>query len=510
MSRFFARFFLLIFPALYAVPGWAQEPAAPEITEASVKTASPAPRVAPIPKNSLFGSIPISTRSEETRKLLEQAIDQYENVLLDLSVANAHKAAERDPKSPLAFAVWSFAARRDQPSAEALRKAETLASRGTPDEQLLVRWMTSLQKEDMLPAISAMNDLLARYPGDKHILYLTSEWLYFQQDYERSRQLMEAVYRIDPSFPPALNMLGYAYVETGTPDPEKAIGFLKRYAALQPHQPNPQDSLGEVSRFVGDDAASLEHYAAALKIIPNFITSQVGLGDTSALMGNYTRARAEYDKAIPMATNARDRLHAEYQKALVHFWEGHPSDGRKALDALFESAQKVKEPYAQFEIGFARAMLAEGLPAQLGKLRDLQVFLDKPLAGMSDSDRNISLAGALREEARLLAQARQAQAALEVIAKLEKLADRSRDLIIENAYESARGFALFAEGDFANAADELAADPHSVLILNQLALAKEKLGDRAAADAIRTRIKFMRGPTIEWFLLTHAPADAGS
>ena len=102
----------------------------------------------------------------------------------------------------------------------------------------------------------------------------------------------------------------------------------------------------------------MEHYSAALKIITNFITSQVGLGDTNTLMGNFERARVEYDKANAMATNSRDRLHAQYQKALAYFWEGHPEQGRKALDSLLEDARRQKDPYAQFEIAFGRASLA--------------------------------------------------------------------------------------------------------------------------------------------------------
>jgi hypothetical protein len=61
-------------------------------------------------------------------------------------------------------------------------------------------------------------------------------------------------------------MLGYAKVETGTPDPAKSIAYLKRYAELEPGQPNPEDSLGEVSRYSWDDQGSLVHYAAALKL----------------------------------------------------------------------------------------------------------------------------------------------------------------------------------------------------------------------------------------------------
>jgi hypothetical protein len=86
----------------------------------------------------------VSTKSAEARKLVETAIDQYENVLLDRSVDSARRATEKDPQFALAYAVWSFAARRTQPDPAALRKAEALADHAPADEKLLVQFLTSV------------------------------------------------------------------------------------------------------------------------------------------------------------------------------------------------------------------------------------------------------------------------------------------------------------------------------------------------------------------------------
>jgi len=507
MNRFAVRYLLFIFPSLFAVHAGAQQPPAAHVEQTGRKEAVPASSVAPIApinQRQLFGSVPVATKSDDARKLLEKAIDQYENVLLDMSVSNAHLAATKDPHFALAYAMWSYAANRSQPNLEALKRAKALAPKATPDEQLLVNWLVDVQQGENLAAIGAMNDLLARFPTDKHVLYLTSEWLYFQQDYDRSRKMMERILDIDPNFPPVLNMLGYAYIETGNPDPAKAVNFLQRYAALEPNNPNPQDSLGEVLRYAGDDQASLQHYAAALKIVTNFYSSQVGIGDTRTLMGDYAGARSAYDKVG--ATTSRDRLHVQFQKALVSFWEGQPEQGRKSLDVLVEQARREKEPNAQFEIGFGRAQLSANPVSELEGLRALEVSVQKPVPGMSEPDRNISLASVLREEARIAAAIGQAEVVQEAISKLERCAAITRDLIVENNYESARGYALLAQGDFANAADELAADPHSPLVLQQLALAQEKLGNNAAAESMRNRLKYLRAPTVEWYLTTHAAA----
>ena len=500
MKRFAARYFLLIFPSFFASAVLAQAPAS-HVEQTSSRAAKRAPRVAAISQQ-LFGAIAISTKSEEARKFVELAWDKYENAMYDGAVVQARHAAEKDPQSALSFAMISFAARRGMPDASALAKAKSLLSRATPDEQLLVRWMTSIQDRDLLPAIMSMNDLLKRFPKDKHVLYLTAEWLFLQQDYERARSMMETALQLDPNFPAVLNRLGYVYVETGDPDPAKAIASLKRYAAVEPNSPNPEDSLGEVSRITGDDRASLQHYSAALRIDPSYLASQTGLGDTRTLMGDFEGARKEYDRALQMTNNSRDELYVKYQKALTLFWQGKSVEGHRTLAALAEEAAGKKEPNSQFDIGMARAMLSADAKSELEHLRVLAAFVEQPLAGMSESDRGVSRAAVLRERARIAALNGLSEDAAQAISKLEELAKSSRDLLVENTYESSRGYLLFQQGDLASAAAELAADPHSPLALQKLAITQEKLGNASAAQSARARLKYHREPTVEWYLVS--------
>jgi len=505
MNRFAARFFLLLFPSLAGSAAGAQTPT-PHIVTAADRAGTSAQPVAGAQQ--LFGAIGLSTHSEQTRQLLELAVDKYENADYLESAALARRAAEADPQSALAYAMASFAARRWVPDSAAFAKAKSLLPRATPDEQLLARWMIGIQDRDLLPAISSMNDLLQRFPRDKHILYMTAEWLLLQQDDDRARSMMETALQIDPAFPAVLNRLGYVYISGSTPDPAKAIASLKRYAQVEPNSPNPQDSLGEISRFAGDDSAALEHYAAALKIDPKFLNSQAGLGGTRTLMGDYSNARKEYDLVIQRSNIPVEVLEAKCQKALVSFWEGNPVEGRKALATLAEEAATIKEFNGQFEIALAGAMLAADSRDELSQLSALSAFLEKPLAGMSEADRGVNRANVLSERARIAALSGFVENASEAVVQLEGLATSSRDSVVMNAYESARGYLLFQQGDLSNAASELAADPHSPLALQQLALIQEKLGQTAAAQATRKRLKYERAPTVEWFLVTHQNAGA--
>jgi tetratricopeptide (TPR) repeat protein len=468
--------------------------------------AAPLPAAKP-PAQLLFGTLPLSTHSVEARTLAEKALDNYENVQLDECIAQAKQAAEKDPQFALAYAIWSFAARRDEPATAALAKANALADNAPPEEQLLVRWMVATQSSDLLPAISLMNDMLKRFPDNKHVLYLSAEWLYFQQDYDRSRKLFEKALQSDPKFPPSLNMLGYAYIETGDPDPAKAKAALQRYAELLPDQPNPHDSLGEILRFSGDDEGSVIEYRKALKIAPTFYTSQLGVGETLTLMGKYDEARAEMDKAVAMAPTTRDKLHIEFQKVLIRFWEGKPELGRQELVALEEKARDANDGYAQYDIGLGRAFLAANTDEELTQLSRLESIFSNPFNAMAEGDRHTALASILREEVRVLAQLGKVESAQDEVQELESLARDTRDSIIEDCYESARGYALYATGDYASAADELATDPQNPLVARQIVLTQEKLGNKAQAEVDRTRWKYLRADSPQWFLAAQAPAN---
>jgi tetratricopeptide (TPR) repeat protein len=498
MNRMYRSSLALIFPLLFAAQMIRAQEHPPRVEEAKSRAAG-SPRIAPAPLL-LFGAIPVSTRSVEARKFAELSMDKYENVLLHDAVVQAQHATEKDPNFALGYALLSFASRTGIPNGAALEHAKVLLPHAPGDEQLLVRWMTGIQDGNFLPAIASMNDLLKRYPKNRHVLYLVSEWLFTQQDFDRSQKMMESLLQIDPNFPPVLNMLGYSYIQSAHPDPVRAVASEKRYVAADPSSPNPEDSMAEVLRYTGDDLGSLEHYSAALQIDPTFFSSQLGLGDTLTLMGKYDDARLEYDKAVLVSENNRDLLHASYQKTLVYFWEGRAEQGRAALSNLAADAAQKNEPNEQFEIAFGSAMLAPDFASELHQLRALEEKLQTTVDGMSASDRSGVLANVLCEEARVASQHGLPEAAEQAISKLERLAAQSANLLVENPYETARGYLLLSQGDLANAVDELSANRLSPLAVQQLAVAQQKLGNRSAAGETANQLKYQRAPTVEWYL----------
>ena len=121
-------------------------------------------------------------------------------------------------------------------------------------------------------------------------------------------------------------------------------------------------------------------------------------------------------------------------------------------------------------------MLAADFASELHQLRALEEKLQNTVEGMSGSDRNGALANVLCEEARVASQHGIPETAEQAISKLERLAAQTADLLVENPYETARGYLLLSQGDFTNAVDELSANRLSPLAVQQLARCPTKTG----------------------------------
>src|SRR5579863_1977603 len=281
-------------------------------------------------------NLPVTTSSAKARELYEKGMQDYENLYLERCNEDWRAAVKEDPNLAVAWAWIAFNSGDPQEISAAREKAKALAPKLKPGEQLMISWIAKVQEGDFIGGITAMNDMLEMYPHDKHLLYLAGNWLMGENGDEQAQRIFEKALAIDKNFPAALNDL--AYVQARNRQFDKAFAAMDRYVVLLPKEPNPQDSYGELLRMAGNFEGSLTHYRAALKIDPDFVSSQVGLGDTYALMGNQEQARIEYDKAIRYAHNEADRLTYMMQKAVTYVRDGNLAEADKAFDAAADKA----------------------------------------------------------------------------------------------------------------------------------------------------------------------------
>src|SRR5271155_288132 len=384
-------------------------------------------------------TMPVTTSSPEARSLYEKGMQDYENLYLERCNEDWRAAVKADPNLAVAWAWIAFNSSDPKEVSAARERAKALAPKATPGEQLMVAWIAKVQEGDFIGGISAMNDMLEMYPKDKHLLYLAGNWLLVEDGDEQGLRIMQKALALDKNFPAALNDLAYMYARSRQFD--KAFAAMDRYVALLPKEPNPQDSYGELLRMAGNFEGSLQHYQAALKIDPDFVTSQVGLGDTYALMGNQEQARIEYDKAIRYAHNEADRLTYSMQKAMTWVRDGKFAEADKLYLEVAQTAHAKEQDLQEAQ---AYRHLAEYQTDANVALKYLQSAEDAlgHRSTISKGDKDEELSRILRNRAVRAARAGDAALAEKSLKQLEAMAAGSRDRVIQSSYNGAAGTLL--------------------------------------------------------------------
>jgi len=427
--------------------------------------------------------IPITTSSADARHDYELALLYHEDLLfVDKGLVSLRKAVKADPRFALAHATLAYFTTDPLEERREYALAQKYLANASPDEKLLIRWMDGAKNGGLVPAIAAMNDLLAKYPNDKRLANIASEWLCANQAaYERGEKILKNVLQSDPNYFPAMNNLAYCYALSGRVSLSPPL--MEQYVAALPAQPNPQDSYGEIMRMLGDYPAALDHYRKALQIDPTFDTSQVGIASTYALMGDQQRARVEYLKAISGTKERATQLDYRILWAMTYYRENQLERGNREFTKLAAEAHAADLPVEEAEIYRDMALFNPDAHQALRTL-DLARAVLTENHEISQGSREVELANILQTRAFIAERAGMADAAQKALKPLSVMAQTSRSNLVQQAYHSANGALLMTQGKSDEAISELQEDPQNPLSLQLLADAQNKAGQ--AVDAQKT------------------------
>ena len=445
--------------------------------------------------------LPVTTSSARARELYEKGMADYENEYLERANDDWRAAVKEDPDLALAWIWIAFNSGNPQEVSAARFKAKELASKLTPGEQLMIAWIVKVQEGDYLGGIEAMNDMLEMYPRDKHVLYLVGNWLMGEKGTDQAQRFFEKALAIDKDFPAALNDLAYAYARNRQFD--KAFAAMDHYVALLPKEPNPQDSYGELLRMAGNFDGALQHYQAALKIDPDFVSSQVGLGDTYALVGNQEQARTEYDKAIRFAHNEADRLSYEMQKAMTWVRQGKYTDADKAFLEIAQTAHAKEQDLQEAQ---AYRSMAEYQTEDHAALKDLKMAEEAlhHLAAISPSDRDEEMSRILRHRVVRAANMGDQSLADQSLQQLETMATGSRNRVIQSSYQGAAGVLLMQQKKYEDAIAHLEEDQDNPFSMQLLMQAYYQTRETDKLHDMEARLRGTNVPTMEQALVVLA------
>src|ERR1700730_12339235 len=381
----------------------------------------------------------VTTSSAKARALYEKGMQDYENLYLERCNEDWRAAVKEDPNLAVAWAWIAFNSGNPEEVSAARAKAKALVPKLTPGEQLMVGWVVNVQEGDFIAGISAMNDMLEMYPKDKRLLYLAGNWLMEENGDDQAQRMMEKALTIDKNYPAALNDL--AYVDARNRRVAKAFAAMDRYVALLPQEPTPEDSHGQLLRMAGNFNGSLEHYRAALKIDPDFVTSQLGLGDTYALMGNQEQARIEYESAIRFADNEADRLTYSMQKAITWVRESNFAEADRAFLEIAETGHAKGQDLQEAQSLRHLAEYQQDDATALKRLSAAEEALQHRSV-ISASDRNEEMSRILRNRVVRASHMRNELLRDQSLKQLETMDAANPNRVSTNSYHGAAGSVL--------------------------------------------------------------------
>jgi tetratricopeptide (TPR) repeat protein len=436
----------------------------------------------------------MTAKSPKARAAFEDGLAKVETLHVQAGLASWRKAAQEDPNFALAHILLAYFS--PDPTEQVAEREKALATRKVAgnEEQLIVDWLANASQTKWVPAIQAMNQALAENQQDKHLAWLAGWWLLLAQDQPgRAIPMFERAIQLDPKFADPWNEVAYCYARTG--DLDQAFQRIQHYTELLPNEANPQDSFAEISRMAGRFDDALTHYRMSLKIDPTFLESQLGLGDTYALMGDQARARAEYEIAIQKGTKVQ-AVQWSLQSAATYVREGKLSAADAAFTAVAQKAHDADFGNFEAEAYRSMALYAKDSDAAFAALRKAEAAV-KDNHKIPQSLVDLELASVLRTRVDRAIRDGKMELAAEALGRLEQMASASPDANVQQAHHAAAGLILVAQGKYAEAASHLEEDDRNPLSMAALAVAYEKSGATEKAHHMTARLSNLNEPTIE-------------
>ena len=444
--------------------------------------------------------LPLSTKSAEVLRLVDEAWRMMDEWQSEKAIEALHKAIAIDPDFAMGHQLLTTISLDPAEQVAEQQKAFALREHASPGERLLIEWQQDSSHQQLIPAITEMNDLLSQYPHDRWVVLLSTLWLMTQTQYERSAWVYE---KSGLDAPGLMNNAAYVYAHMRQFD--KAFALMDKYVAALPLSPNPQDSYGELLRTAGRYQQSIEHYRKALEIDPQFYSSAFGIADTRSLMGDQACAREEYKLAFQKFPTLPElhRVMWQTREATTFVREGDFAGADRAFQAIADYAHSKHMSQVEADTYRQIAMYQQDSKRSLG-------YLDKADGALKEG-KNASPTDLQQEQAQIW-RAR-VETALHIgnkdmartnLGQLAKLSDSSSDKVIEAAYHGAAGAELFSEKKYDQAISHLEEDLDNPFSLKLLAGAYQKIGYSAGTKRAEETLDALNYPTLEQALVVPA------
>src|SRR6202040_1432797 len=151
------------------------------------------------------------------------------------------KALKADPNFAMAHEILAQISLEPSEQVSEQQKATATKRNASLAEQTIIEWFQNAADDNLIPAITNMNDALRQYPHDRWVVYLSSNWLSKQTQYDRSAAVYEHSGLNDS--PGLVNNTAYTYPSIR--QFAKAFLILDKSVAAFPKDANPRNSYAK-------------------------------------------------------------------------------------------------------------------------------------------------------------------------------------------------------------------------------------------------------------------------
>jgi tetratricopeptide (TPR) repeat protein len=288
------------------------------------------------------GAIPISSASEEARRLYLEGRALAEQLRAHDGRQLFEQAAAKDPTFAMAHYQLAANSATAKDFFAHLKEASALADRASEGERLMILALEAGGNANPAKALEYQKELMAKYPNDERAHFLLGGGWFGQQEYDKAiEQYLKAV-ELNPSYSPAYNILGYAY-RAVEKYPEAEAAF-KKYIELIPGDPNPYDSYAELLMKTGRFDESIVQYRKALSVNQNFTPSKVGIATNFMLQGKHADGAKEMDALYRAARDDADRRNALFTKGVIFVDAGKTDAALAEIEKEYRLDAKLGDP----------------------------------------------------------------------------------------------------------------------------------------------------------------------
>jgi tetratricopeptide (TPR) repeat protein len=450
--------------------------------------------------------ISITSKSPEAVEHFKTARALSENLRVSEAAAEFSKALALDPDFVLARAYLGNVT----PGAEGLKSLEEAASKagGLPEaERLLIEATLANRRGENAKSLDLQKQLVAKIPTDWRAQFLLGQQFAGLQKHGDATDALKKASVLNPKAGAVFNSLGYESLRQG--DVEGAITAFKRYAELEPGEPNPQDSYGEALIAGGKFGEAEAAFQKAASLSPQFWNAWEGIAYAKFFAGDWAGGQEALGKARAGTARPTDRNSVDEVAGFASLAQGKPADALKQFDAIAKAPDSG--PGDALRGALDRALVL----AETGKHKDALAEVSNALQAIEKAQLPEGVARGRRVQAlsvRIIAEAKMgdaAAAAKTATAIEQEAAAASDDPFLQSTVHFAQGSLAAAKKDFAGAGAHFAqcSDLDSYCLFQQV-LASDKAKDAAASKAARDRLLriYVRDPVHLYVRAKVAPA----